>query len=85
MAQASISWLVSAAAASSVWPGRTEEELAGALEAADEIKRRRSHQANVLHATPGANGANFIPIHVLVGQAARAWDAMQDEQRKSPE
>lgn len=77
--------LSSAAAAASVWPGRTQEEMAGALEAADEIKRRRSHQANVLHATPGANGANFIPIHVLVGQAARAWDAMQDEQRKSPE
>ena len=60
-------------AASSSWPGRTEEEQVSV----EEIKRRRSHQANVLHATPGANGANFIPIHVLVGQAAQAWDGMQ--------
>ena len=51
-----------------------------ALEAADEIKRRRSHQAQVLHGTPGANGHNFVPIHVLVGQAAHAYEAYKEAQ-----
>ena len=55
--------------ATPVWAGRTQEEMERALEVADEIKRRRAAQANVLHGTPGANGHNFVPIHVAVGLA----------------
>ena len=69
-----------AAATAPVWAGRTQEEMERALEAADEIKRRRSHQAQVLHGTPGANGHNFVPIHVLVGQAAHAYEAYKEAQ-----
>ena len=51
--------------------GRTPADMEKAVEAANEIKARRAAQATVLHATPGAAGHNFKPIHLRVFQAGQ--------------
>ena len=47
-----------------------------------EVKLRRAMQATVLHATPGAAGHNFVPVHVRVFQAG--MQAGQQEQTRRP-
>jgi hypothetical protein len=48
------------------------DELRVAEFHAGEFRARQARQATVLHATPGAAGHNFQPIHVRVAQAGRA-------------
>ena len=60
--------------------GRTPEEMQSAIDKANEIKALRAAQATVLHATPGANGNNFIPIHIQVYQAGMEERARRAEQ-----
>ena len=60
--------------------GRTPEEMQSAIDKANEIKALRAAQATVLHATPGANGNNFIPVHIQVYQAGMEERARRAEQ-----